>query len=178
MNMATTFERHRTREAGATLIIALIMLLVLTVLGTTTARMTLMEERMTGNTQDFGIAFQAAEGALRQAEEFLRQPVLPAFNNANGLFQPAAPAVDPVWKTVAWTNPAQVITYDELAGAPGSLPQAAATFIIEELPRVPTPGETLSADTPVEDANFYRVTARGVGTGGNATVTLQTTFKR
>jgi len=40
------------------------------------------------------------------------------------------------------------------------------------------PGEDLAADAAVDEATFYRVTARGVGVSGNATVTLQTTFKR
>ena len=52
------------RERGAAMVIALVMLLVLTLLATASARMTLMEERMTGNTQDRNIAFQAAEAGL------------------------------------------------------------------------------------------------------------------
>ena len=47
------------------MVIALVMLLVLTLLATASARMTLLEERMTGNTQDRNVAFQAAEAALR-----------------------------------------------------------------------------------------------------------------
>ena len=58
------------------------------------------------------------------------------------------------------------------------LADASVSYIVEQLPRVATPGESLAADASVDEATFYRVTSRGVGVSGNATVTLQTTFKR
>jgi len=168
--------RHQQR--GAALVIALIMLLVLTVLGTATARMTLLEERMTGNTQDHRIAFEAAEAALRAGEDFLEQPVLPEFAGGNGLYQPALPVEEPRWRTVDFGSPLEVVAYGGLADARGSLSRATASYLIEELPRVPAGGVSLAADTAVDDASFYRVTARGVGVAGAATVTLQTTYRR
>lgn len=167
------------RERGAAMVVALVMLLVLTLLATASARMTLMEERMTGNTQDRNIAFQAAEAGLRAGEDEAQVPVLPDFAvNADGLYTPAAPGEDPVWQTVDWDDPDEVLVSEELDDAPGMLADAQVSYIVEQLPRVPTPGEDLSADATVDEATFYRVTARGVGVGGNATVTLQTTFKR
>lgn len=168
----------RRTERGAAMIIALIMLLVLTVLATTTSRMTLLEERMTGNTQDNRVAFQAAEAALRDGEAFLRQAVLPAFDGNSGLYQPAAATEEPLWDTVDWADDAGVRTYDGLGDAPGALAEARASYIIEELPHVVTPGETLATDVAVDEVKFFRVTAHGVGISGNAAVTLQTTYKR
>lgn len=166
------------RQRGAAMVIALIMLLVLTVLGTATARMTLLEERMTGNTQDNRVAFQAAEAALREGEDFLEQPVIPDFTGSDGLYQPALPDEEPLWRTVDFTSPLEAVAYGGLADADGSLSRAAASYFIEELPRVPTGGVSLAADTAVDDARFFRVTARGVGIAGAATVTLQTTYRR
>lgn len=167
--------RHPRREDGAAMVIALVMLLVLTLLATASARMTLMEERMTGNTQDRNIAFQAAEAALRAGEDEAQVPVLPNFDvNTNGLYTPADPDDEPIWKTVDWTDADQVLFSSDLDDAPGLLADATASYIVEELPRPPT----LCSDCEVDDANFYRVTARGVGVSGNATVTLQTTYKR
>ncbi len=166
------------REKGAAMVIALVMLLVLTLLATASARMTLMEERMTGNTQDRNIAFQAAEASLRAGEAQAQLPVLPVFdNNAAGLYESALPGVDPHWSTVAWDSAADVLIYDELDDAPGQLADASASYIVEQLPPVPQPGETLKIKE-VEDGTYYRVTSRGVGVGGNAVVTLQSTFKR
>lgn len=161
------------------MVIALVMLLVLTLLATASARMTLMEERMTGNTQDRNIAFQAAEAGLRAGEGEAQVPVLPDFAvNEKGLYTPAAPGDAPVWDGVDWTDEDEVLISDELADAPGQLADATASYLVEQLPRVATPGESLAADASVDEATFYRVTSRGVGVGGNATVTLQTTFKR
>ena len=165
------------RERGAALVIALIMLLVLTVLGTATARMTLLQERMTGNTQDRRVAFQAAEAALREGEDLLEQPVLPDFDGNDGLYQPAAPDEEPLWRTVDFDS-AEVRTYDGLQDAEGALANATSGYFVEELPRVPTAGVSLAVDTPVDDVSFYRVTARGVGIAGAAAVTLQTTYRR
>jgi len=167
------------RQTGAAMVIALVMLLVLTLLATASARMTLMEERMTGNTQDRNIAFQAAEAGLRAGEGEAQVPVLPDFDvNANGFYTPAAPGTDPVWDTVDWSDADEVLLSDELADAPGMLADASVSYVVEQLPRIATPGESLAADASVDEATFYRVTSRGVGVTGNAVVTLQTTFKR
>ncbi len=168
----------RARERGAAMVIALVMLLVLTLLATASARMTLMEERMTGNTQDRNVAFQAAEASLRAGELLAQQPVLPAFdNNTSGIYEATLPGVDPLWTTVSWDVAADVLIYDELDDAPGTLSEASASYIVEQLPPVPEPGETLKLKE-IEDGTYYRVTSRGVGVSGNATVTLQSTFKR
>jgi type IV pilus assembly protein PilX len=57
-----------SRQKGVVLIVALIMLVVMTLLGLTSIRMVLQEERMAGNTFDRSLAFQAAEAALRDGE--------------------------------------------------------------------------------------------------------------
>lgn len=165
-------------ERGAVMIVTLIMLLVLTLLGTAAARMALLEERMTGNTQDRSVAFEAAEAALREGEEFLEQAALPAFNGTGGLYVPAPPTGPPLWRTVDWDTPAAVRAYAGLAGSPGILSRATAHYVIEELPRVTTPGESIVLGSPVGEPRFYRVTAQAVGTAGNATVTVQSTYKR
>jgi type IV pilus assembly protein PilX len=60
------------RQSGAALITGLIFLVVLTMIGITAARMSTLEERMSGNMRDRSIAMQAAELALRDAERDIR----------------------------------------------------------------------------------------------------------
>jgi len=172
MNSKRTFHKER----GASMVIALVMLLALTLLATASARMTLLEERMTGNTHDRNVAFQAAEAGLREGEVVVQDPALDvdSFLNADGLYEAADPGDDPVWTTVDWGSDA-VLPYDDFADAPGSLANADAAVIVEQLPLVNIPPV---ADVPVDDEIYYRVTSRGVGVSGNAVVTLQTTFKR
>jgi type IV pilus assembly protein PilX len=161
------------------MVIALVMLLVLTLLATASARMTLMEERMTGNTQDRSVAFQAAEAALRVGETDLLPAVLPDFDNTDGLYQPAAPDEEPIWRAADWEAVGdEVRAYDGLADAPGLLANATASYVIEELPPVPCVGCSIVSGVVPDEPAVYRVTARGVGVSGNATVTLQTTYKR
>jgi type IV pilus assembly protein PilX len=161
------------REDGAAMVIALVMLLVLTLLATASARMTLLEERMTGNTQDRNVAFQAAEAGLRAGEATVQVPVLPAFDDGSpGLFEAALPGADPVWEDVDWSDEDDVLKYEDLGEAP-------ASYVVEQLPPiVGAPGTSAGWGLPVDDGTYYRVTSRGVGVGGNATVMLQTTFKR
>lgn len=166
------------RQRGAAMVIALVMLLILTLLATASARMTLLDERMMGNTQDRNVAFQAAEAAIRTGEGDLTAPVLPEFDGTNGLWQPAAPGDDPVWETVDWEDVGNdVRSYNGMAGAPGSLASATAAYQIEEMPSGPC---ALCSQTfpPPDEPAVYRVTARGVGAAGNATVFIQTTYKR
>lgn len=57
-----------TRQSGATLIIALVLLVVLTLLSLQGMRTNLTQERMAGNMGERHLAFQAAEAALRMGE--------------------------------------------------------------------------------------------------------------
>src|SRR5690606_40260651 len=69
------------RQQGASLVVVLILLLVMTLLGLAVLRGTLLEERMSANMYDRSLAFQQAESALREAEEKVRNAVLA---NGNG----------------------------------------------------------------------------------------------
>lgn len=57
------------KQTGISLIVVLLLLLVMTLLGLAVLRSTLMEERMSANMYDRSLAFQATEGALREAEK-------------------------------------------------------------------------------------------------------------
>lgn len=63
----TVFQIH-SRQDGAALIVALILLVVMTLLSLSGVRTVSMGERMTANAYDRTLAFQAAESALRFGE--------------------------------------------------------------------------------------------------------------
>ncbi|MFL6621711.1 MAG: PilX N-terminal domain-containing pilus assembly protein [Sulfurifustis sp.] len=54
-------------EKGATLVTALVILLILTIIGIAAMRTSSFEERMAGNIQDTTYAFEAAESGLNRA---------------------------------------------------------------------------------------------------------------
>lgn len=58
-------------QSGATLIVALVMLLVMTSLGVTTMTSSTLQERIAGNSRQQLVARINAEFALKQAEEYL-----------------------------------------------------------------------------------------------------------
>lgn len=61
-------QSSRRRCAGVALVVSLILLVVLTLLGLSSVRTVALEERITANTFDRSLAFQAAEAALRAGE--------------------------------------------------------------------------------------------------------------
>src|SRR5687768_10480925 len=70
---------NRNRQRGAVLIIALLFLTILTILGVTAMTATTFEEKMSGNTRDTAVAFQAAEMALRDGRRDLNGIAMDGF---------------------------------------------------------------------------------------------------
>ena len=80
-SMAISADRHRRgfgvpftsfqAQTGVVLVISLIILLLLTIIGLTAMQTTALEEKMAGHLRDKNLAFQAAESALRAAEDSL-----------------------------------------------------------------------------------------------------------
>lgn len=58
-----------TRQRGVSLVIVLVLLIVMSVLGVAVLRSSALQERMGANLRDRNLAFQAAEAALREAQE-------------------------------------------------------------------------------------------------------------
>lgn len=162
-----------SKQRGVVLFVALILLLILSLLGVTAARMQTVEERMARNEDNHQLGAQSAEAGLRGAETGLLTGIYTNFAaNANGLYAPVLSNGSPV-STLNWTT---ALPY---AGPPlTALPAASQTpkFVIENLPSVAVAGDDISvtslnpASPPV---TVYRVTAQGVGADGTSTTTLQ-----
>lgn len=164
------------QQAGSTLGIALIFLLLLTLIGTAAIQGSSLQERMAGNLRDRDLAFQAAEAALREGERFLQNPVLPPFNSPqDGLVQP----LDGALSNAMWS---EVHDWDAVSATySGDLDNDIDTpprYVIEELPLTQDPQGTLAADEPLPEIQRYRLTARAVGGTDSAVVILQTTVRR
>ncbi len=163
----------KSAQRGASLVVVLVLLLVVTLLGLAVLRGTLLEERMTANMLDRSMSFQAAESALREGEELAAtSPVAPAPGTCNGAGVCGTPdAAD----TDRWLDAGfgdWVAATDDL----GALP-APASYFIEFMGMAPTwPG--CDRAIPVADlcmAPRYRVTARSTA-ADRADVLLQTNF--
>lgn len=161
-------------QRGATLVVALVFLLILTLIGVTATQTSNLQERMVGNTLDVNRAFQSAEAALRTGEAYLEQAVIGPFDGSvNGLYQPNEGATSNfryIWQdpTTGWIT------------RPGTLPEVTQQpqYIVEEMPPMQDPQGSLAADEPLGDIQFYRVTARGFGQTTATTVMVQSTYRR
>jgi type IV pilus assembly protein PilX len=175
--------RHTHKQQGASLVIALMFLIVLTILGLVAVRSSTVQERMAGNDRDRAVAFEAAEAALRDAERDIRANLSSAnpFDNVctDGLCLPATVAT-PNWNSISWTGTTSRV-YGANTGA-GAFPlgvSSAPRYIVELLPDVPSgAGNTLSANSrsSTRGGTAYRITARGWGRRPGTTVMLQSVY--
>ncbi|HLA73158.1 MAG TPA: PilX N-terminal domain-containing pilus assembly protein [Steroidobacteraceae bacterium] len=170
----------KTRQKGATLVVALLMLLVLTVLGLASMQVTRLEERMAGNSRDVNLAFQGAEAGLRDAEERIRtytEATVPVSCAAapctvwqiNVLPQDLRDQTSAWWVSnateygVAGTQELTEVTRDPLV-------------VVEDLDFV---ADSLTGPTAYSckpGRNFYRVTSDSNGASNTAEVVLESTF--
>ncbi|MFZ5483227.1 MAG: pilus assembly PilX family protein [Pseudomonadota bacterium] len=174
-------------QRGAALIIGLIFLVLLTLIGVTAVGVSSLEERMSGNTRDQLLAFNAAEAGLRDCEAQLQFATPPTFDGVTsnsavtatpgepGMYQPASAGNTPVWEIVDWDNANEVRFSQDIPQGAAEAPKC----IIEELPPIPgSGGNTSLAFQPLPETGIYRVTALGIGRNDTTQVMLQSTYTR
>ncbi|MDR1853642.1 MAG: pilus assembly protein [Azoarcus sp.] len=177
------------RQRGITLIVALILLVIMSMLAAATLRSTLMQERMSANAYDRDLAFQSAEAGLRLGErqaEIWAKTVAPTANtdcpttkSSDGRYvslKPDCPALwesETFWHTLTSTDD----KYDKDSGTLGFDKKALslAPQYIVELISVTAP---CNPATPAEDRSCkrFRVTARSDASDDRASVMLQTIY--
>jgi len=185
----TSAWSRRSRQRGAVLYIALMLLIVLTIIGVTAARLQTGEAVMARNDHNHQLALQAAEAALRDAEINLADGnwTIPQFAaNASGLYvlsteaqggvaallTPGSVADQINWNAAAPANGAMAYTGPALANAPTS--PVATQVIIEDLPPVARAGDPLcTPSNQTQSCAVYRVTAHAVGGDASASATVQ-----
>lgn len=155
-----------TASRGATLLVALVLLFILTLLAVSEVQFNSSETHMAANFADAQAAFQSAEGALNQAINFVHSGnYTPStfLANTNGLYL-SVPSNPPLWTTVNWSSASAVIQNYQ------GYSKAKAAYMIEQLPSVIQPGQSMRAMSLV-----FRITARALGPSGNSPVMLQCT---
>ncbi|MDR0250113.1 MAG: hypothetical protein LBI35_02210 [Burkholderiales bacterium] len=157
------------RQEGVSLIVAMVFLIILSMLAIAAIRGVTMQERMAGNTQDWNLAFQAAEAALRDAEIDIRASGrirgMEGFTNncGGGLCLPSENGT-PVWRvTTNWHN--NSVAYGAITlAAPLPEVNTLPRYIIEALGAVGNnslaPPDYTNNRLPY---HAYRITAIGFG---------------
>lgn len=171
-------RRLHQHQQGATLLIALLMLMSTMMLGVSAAHLTLTNEKSSRNDRDRHIAFQAAESALRDAARDLAGdrihaavfPALPNTCHGDGLQAGLCRSgVDtPAWPAGLVNH---AVDYGRFTGhtfphGTASLPARPPRYLIELIGLTRT-----SADPEIHLR--YRVTALGFGAQASTQVVLQ-----
>ena len=153
------------------------MLTMVTLLAVTSMQSTTLQELMSSNLKDQMTAFEAAETAIRAAEEFLDSDAfnLGAFDNdfSDGL---GKFSYDDIWGQIDWATESEQVT-----AIPGVT--TPPRYVIQYIGPVTTElsslnvenayGQAAATDTPVE---MFKITARGTGGSDNTVVVLETMY--
>lgn len=149
-------------QSGITLVVVLVLLIVISLLGVAVMRSSGMQESMSANLRDRAIAFQAAEMALRVAQEdVLGNPAIEDLQYGRSLTElgvncagtgicdaTTVPAPAPVWRTA---------------------PDGRSTYRIEYVGEAyaPKTGKSCSVDSTDYECRrpMFRITARGRSPG-------------
>jgi len=164
------------QQRGATLIVCMIILVVITFMGVSSIQDTTMEEKMAGNMKNRNMAFQAGESALRGAENYLNTTaILPNFDGSTtGLIaQVSGNTTSPDnWSDSQWTASAAAYSGGSIGGV-----AATPRYVIEKLNAV-VENPAKEAGQAKDTDEFYRVTARAVGGTSTSVVIVQSIYKR
>ena len=193
------------RQSGAALITGLIFLVVLSMIGVTAARMSTLEERMSGNMRDRSIAMQAAELTLRDAERDVSNSVSASSRSIVGITSFVADCgasttstieddglcyngpngyATAIWNDANWTDtpsatdPASVPygLFTTRAAGDDESDSTKAIPIVSAQPRYIIEG---IRKTPPGSGEvfYYRITVRAQGANSNTVVWLQEVFR-
>jgi type IV pilus assembly protein PilX len=164
-------------QHGAVLVVSLVLLAVMLVLGLASMRLVLNEERMTGQTFDRALAFQAAEAALREAEQGV-EAVRPTpagaacEDSAAGMVTvracpPPASNATPRWQSIVaadWATASPVAS-----GGLTLTPDVLVEYLGSTFPCGPDPADPVTCKR-------YRITASAGGGDGRAAVMVQSVY--
>ncbi len=173
---------RRSRQEGATLIVSLLILIVLTLIGITSMSTSGLEEKMAGNSRDLNLAFQAAEAALKDAEEFINTGITSttAFDGSTaGLYPPVTETNPPpdYFDSAVWIS---ARNYSGIIEGVKAQPK----YIIELVGTMRADNNDINIKPGYGDSSgigeltTFRITARGTGGTNEATVILQTYYAK
>ncbi|WP_444940074.1 PilX N-terminal domain-containing pilus assembly protein [Microbulbifer sp. ZKSA004] len=174
------YVKSLQQQSGATLLVGLVILLLMTFIGLAAIRGSGMQELMAGNMRDRQLAFQAAEAALRVAEFKLESEselaISTLFNGTNTGYveQMDGSSSSEFWLVYDWDggSVSTNLGLDNVASQPAYVVEKieGSVWNSDEGGDI---GFTPSAAAPAPE--YYRITSRGVGGTESAIVILHST---
>lgn len=180
------FSVSHHREAGAVLIVGLVMVLLISIIALSGIRSSNLQEAMAGNMRDRNLTFQAAETGLVSGEALVDFRINPpeCMNTATTCMRPLPVSQQPASESVVYLKGQDFInkSRESLSDLAAAGIEDKPRFIIEELsPFTPLmDGSDLSIGKGDDLVSLlpYRITARGTGLGPDSSVIVQSTYNR
>jgi len=169
-----------SNQRGATLIIALVILVLMTMLSITGMQTTILEEKMAGNMADNNAALQSAEAALREAEvqftplQFAPIPISSCGAPPCQLWE-LGQAGNLTLKDNAWWS-ANGHEFGDIGVQEFTRASEDPRYIAEHFSDVKD--DYASGLDAGSGKTMYRLTARGKGSSDNAEVILQSSYSK
>lgn len=170
------------KQSGAVMITLLVLTGILSMLIVSQMSIVLMDEKVVANQKDRGLAFQASESAVREAESWILSQTSepePTNDGSSNVWVTDAPSSNDQWwleKDNDWWK-----SY----GLQGMSDKTLPNITNDNKPRYTIEHFAYVQDTLVVGQkrdelgrDFYRITARGFGGTDTAKVTLQSTYTR
>lgn len=180
-------KRINQGQKGAVLVVSLIILLLMTIIGVTSMRTTIMEERMAGNMRDRMLAFESAEAGLKFAQDFIESNVvsLGSFDDdgSDGLYDDSVPQdkTKNIWEVIDWTGSDAGNNNKAISGSAMTGINTAPRFVIQHYGSIEVEVDKTNLsgygqNTGAGEVQMFQITARGTGGSNNAVVILQSTY--
>lgn len=171
------------RQRGASLIIGLLFLIVLTLLGVTSMSKAVMEEKVAHNQRDTAVAMESAESGLKDIETWLNnQPARPLTVSLGGTYVRDSGAYTGqtvnTQSTTWWQN--NGAQYGTLTTNMTPLPNVASQPLIVTRQVAWSPDTLTMATNYAEQAGvaYYEVSAQGAGQNAATRVILQSVYAK
>jgi Tfp pilus assembly protein PilX len=166
---AASVRDRAADQRGIALIVGLVILAILSMIGVAAFSISTQEERMAGNSRDRLRAFEAAEAALRDCEDFVATG--PAFGTTAGMYlAPPDSTTAPKAETVDFTDATAVHTDASLAALNPSNPPAciAESFQVQR--------GAIVLGQPVPMTTIAHIVAQGYGLNKSTVVRLESYY--
>lgn len=165
-------------QRGATLLVGLIMVLLITIIGLAAIRGSGLQEQMAGNMRDLHVAFEAAEAALNEGEDaIMATPNPTTLIGTAGYHHSFKRPSSHFWQQdFDWSSQAVAYSGSSLDHV-SSQPRFAVEQMVFLQPGTDGSAAGWQAVQNQEPRVMYRVTSRGIGGNENTRVILQSTVR-
>ena len=163
-------------QRGWVLVVGLVILVMLTILSMALMKTTRLEEKMAGATRDMNLSFQAAETALRGAENFIEAQTLESTFDDNtivdGIYSQAEDEPGNLF-TVVWDDANSEAIAGALEGVTSS-----PRYMIKKLKKIGESNLTITGYGDAPPPTVFRVTVRGTGGTNNRATLLRSHYSK